>query len=103
MIGTPKIEDVAEPASDFNMKIIEEFRANGGKVGGRWAGGNLLLLHHTGAKSGTERVNPVTYQRVGAGFAVFATKAGAPVNPDPPARGRSPLLFLSLFNYIRHG
>jgi hypothetical protein len=56
MIGTPKIKDVAEPASDFNTKIIEEFRANGGKVGGRFANGNLLLLHHTGARSGTEPV-----------------------------------------------
>jgi deazaflavin-dependent oxidoreductase (nitroreductase family) len=82
MIGTPKIKDVAEPASDYNTKIIEEFRANGGKVGGRYANANLLLLHHTGAKSGAERVNPVAYHRVGEGFAVFASKAGAPVNPD---------------------
>jgi deazaflavin-dependent oxidoreductase (nitroreductase family) len=67
---------------DFNSKIIAEFRANGGKVGGPFAGTPLLLLHTTGAKSGQERVNPVAYQTIGEGFAVFASKAGAPVNPD---------------------
>jgi deazaflavin-dependent oxidoreductase (nitroreductase family) len=72
---------VAAPAGDYNMKIIEEFRANGGKVGGRYANATLLLLHHTGAKSGAARVNPLTYQQVGNSYAVFATRAGAPVNP----------------------
>ncbi len=67
---------------DFNSKIIEEFRASGGKVGGPFAGAPLLLLHTTGAKSGQERVNPVMYQAIGDGFAVFASKAGAPDNPD---------------------
>jgi deazaflavin-dependent oxidoreductase (nitroreductase family) len=67
---------------DFNSKIIAEFRANGGKVGGRFEGAPVLLLHTTGAKSGQERVNPMMYQTVGDGFAVFASKAGAPVNPD---------------------
>jgi deazaflavin-dependent oxidoreductase (nitroreductase family) len=66
---------------DFNSKIIEEFRANGGEVAA-FAGAPLLLLHTTGAKSGKERVNPVRYQRIGDGFAVFASKGGAPVNPD---------------------
>ncbi|HTS97779.1 MAG TPA: nitroreductase family deazaflavin-dependent oxidoreductase [Streptosporangiaceae bacterium] len=67
---------------DFNSKIIEEFRASGGKVGGPFAGAPLLLLHTTGARSGQERVNPVMYQAIGDGFAVFASKAGAPDNPD---------------------
>jgi deazaflavin-dependent oxidoreductase (nitroreductase family) len=67
---------------DFNSKIIEEFRANGGRVGGPFEGAPLLLLHTTGAKSGRERVNPVMYQTIGDGFAVFASKGGAPVNPD---------------------
>jgi deazaflavin-dependent oxidoreductase (nitroreductase family) len=67
---------------DFNTKIIKEFRANGGKVGGPFQGAPLLLLHTIGAKSGQERVNPVMYQTLGDGFAVFASKAGAPVNPD---------------------
>jgi len=67
---------------DFNSKIIEEFRANGGKVGGPFEGGRLLLLHTVGAKSGQERVNPMMYQPIGGSFAVFASKGGAPVNPD---------------------
>ena len=68
--------------SDWNVKIIEEFRANGGKVGGNFEGAPLLLLHTTGAKTGQERVNPVMYQQVGDDLAVFASKAGAPTNPD---------------------
>lgn len=67
---------------DWNTKIIEEFRANDGKVGGNFAGAPLLLLHTTGAKSGQERVNPMMYRTVDGGYAVFASKAGAPTNPD---------------------
>ena len=67
---------------DFNSKIIEEFRSNGGQVGGPFEGAPLLLLHTRGAKSGAERVNPVAYQPVGDDMAVFASKAGAPTNPD---------------------
>jgi len=67
---------------DFNQQIIEEFRRNGGKVGGQFEGAPLLLLHTTGAKSGAERVNPMMYQQVGDDLAVFASKAGAPTNPD---------------------
>jgi deazaflavin-dependent oxidoreductase (nitroreductase family) len=71
---------VTEP-TDFNGKIIAEFRANGGNVGGPFAGSDILLLHHTGAHSGAQRVSPLAYQRVGESFAVFASKAGAPENP----------------------
>jgi deazaflavin-dependent oxidoreductase (nitroreductase family) len=67
---------------DFNSKIIDEFRANGGKVGGPFEGAPLLLLHTTGARSGQERVNPMMYQKLGDSYAVFASKAGAPVSPD---------------------
>ncbi len=67
---------------DFNGKVIEEFRANGGKVGGWFEGQTLLLLHHTGAKSGAERVNPLVYQQVGDSYAIFAARAGAPRHPD---------------------
>jgi deazaflavin-dependent oxidoreductase (nitroreductase family) len=67
---------------DWNTKIIEEFRANGGKVGGNFTGAPLLLLHTTGAKTGRERVNPMMYRKVDGGYAVFASKAGAPTNPD---------------------
>jgi deazaflavin-dependent oxidoreductase (nitroreductase family) len=62
--------------------VIEEFRANQGKVGGNFEGRTLLLLHHKGAKTGIERVNPVAYQPIGDDFAVFASKGGAPTNPD---------------------
>lgn len=68
--------------SDWNDKIISEFRANQGRVGGPFEGAPLLLLHSTGAKSGKERVNPMMYQAVGDGFAVFASKSGADTNPD---------------------
>ena len=67
---------------DFNGKVIEEFRANGGKVGGWFDSQTLLLLHHTGAKSGTERVNPLVYQQVGDSYAIFASAAGAPHDPQ---------------------
>ena len=68
--------------SDFNAKIVDEFRANDGKVGGPFEGAPVLLLHTRGAKSGQERVNPVVYQTVGDALAVFASKGGAPTNPD---------------------
>ena len=68
--------------SDWNHKVIEEFRANEGKVDGSFAGAPLLLLHSTGARSGQERVNPMMYQAVGDSLAVFASKAGADSNPD---------------------
>ncbi|MEP7111647.1 MAG: nitroreductase family deazaflavin-dependent oxidoreductase [Ilumatobacteraceae bacterium] len=68
--------------SDWNTQIIEEFRANGGKVGGQFEGAPLLLLHSTGAKSGQARVNPMMYLADGNNLVVFASKAGAPTSPD---------------------
>ena len=60
-------------ASDFNTKMIEEFRANEGRVGGAWAGTTLILIHHIGARSGTERVTPLGCSPQGAGrFAIVA-------------------------------
>ena len=67
---------------DWNKKIIEEFRANQGKVGGMFEGTPILLLHHTGAKSGKVRVNPLAYQANGNRLVVFASKGRAPTNPD---------------------
>ena len=67
--------------SDFNTAIIEEFRANEGKVGGGFAGAPMLLLHTTGAKSGEERVSPLVYQAVGEALVVFGSKGGAPSHP----------------------
>ena len=68
--------------ADFNAQIIEEFHANDGVVGGPFEGSPLLLLHHTGAKSGDSYVNPLVYRRDGDRYAIFASKAGAPTNPD---------------------
>ena len=68
--------------NDWNRKVIEEFRSNAGQVGGNFAGAPLLLLHTVGARSGHERVNPMMYQDLGGAVAVFASKAGAPTNPD---------------------
>jgi deazaflavin-dependent oxidoreductase (nitroreductase family) len=68
--------------NDWNQGIIDEFRANEGKVGGMFEGAPLLLLHHVGAKSGTERVSPLMYQAIDQGYAIFASKAGADTNPD---------------------
>jgi len=68
--------------SDWNDKIIAEFRANGGKVGGPFEGARLLLLHHVGARSGAERVAPLAYFPDGDRMLIIASKAGAPTNPD---------------------
>ena len=68
--------------SEWNDSVISEFRANQGRVGGRFEGAPILLLHSIGAKSRHERVNPMMYQAVGDGFAVFASKGGADTNPD---------------------
>src|SRR3954453_13420952 len=67
---------------DWNRKIIEDFRANAGKVGPPFENVPILLLHHRGAKSGTERINPLAYRRDGDNYVVFASKGGAPTNPD---------------------
>ncbi|MCP4212929.1 MAG: nitroreductase family deazaflavin-dependent oxidoreductase [Halieaceae bacterium] len=68
--------------NDWNKMIIEEFRANDGKVGGQFAGMSLLLLNSTGAKSGLPRTNPMAYMTDGDCLVVIASKAGAPSNPD---------------------
>ena len=68
--------------NNWNKAIIEEFRANSGKVGGPFAGKTLLLLHTVGAKSGQERINPVAYVTDGDRLVIIASKGGAPTNPD---------------------
>src|SRR5258706_15036099 len=65
-----------------NRKIADEFRANAGVVGGPFEGIPMLLLHHRGAKTGTERVNPLAYRREGDSYVVFASFGGRPANPD---------------------
>lgn len=68
--------------SDWNEKIIEEFRANDGKVGGPFDGAPLLLLTSTGAKTGEARTTPLMYLADQGRYVVFASKGGAPTNPD---------------------
>jgi deazaflavin-dependent oxidoreductase (nitroreductase family) len=68
--------------NDFNEKIIDEFRANGGKVGGAFEGSPLLLLQTTGAKTGRTRVKPLVYRRDGDRLVVFGTKGGSPTHPE---------------------
>lgn len=68
--------------SDFNRDIIDEFRANHGVVGGYFEGRPLLLLTHTGAKTGVVRTNPLAYRREGDRIFVFASKGGSPAHPD---------------------
>ena len=67
---------------DWNAKIIEEFRANGGEVGGPFAGASMILIHHVGARTGTHRVTPLVYFQDGDDILIAASKAGAPTHPD---------------------
>jgi deazaflavin-dependent oxidoreductase (nitroreductase family) len=66
---------------DFNARIVDEFRANGGKVGGPFEGATLLLLTTTGAKSGRQRVSPLAYQRVDGKLLIIGSFRGADVDP----------------------
>src|SRR5690349_1765192 len=68
--------------SDWNKGVIEEFRKNHGKVGGNFEGAPLLLINHKGARTGKSRTNPVMYLKDGSRYLVFASKGGAPTNPD---------------------
>ena len=67
--------------TDFNKTVIEEFRANAGKVGGQFANVPMLLLHTVGAKSGEPRINPLAYVADGDRLVIVASFAGAPTNP----------------------
>jgi deazaflavin-dependent oxidoreductase (nitroreductase family) len=74
--------DNANPVHDWNRQVIDEFRANAGRVGGQFEGAPVLLLHTTGARSGAERVNPMMYLELDGRTFVFASKAGAHTHPD---------------------
>lgn len=73
---------MTSPVNDWNRQIIEEFRANGGRVGGQFEGAPVLLLTTTGARSGRPHTTPMMYLPEGDRIYVFASKAGAPTNPD---------------------
>ena len=71
--------------TDWNAQVIEEFRANHGRVGGQFEGAPMVLVHHRGRKSGAEYVNPMMYLAAEddpAAIYVFASKGGAPTHPD---------------------
>ncbi|WP_231639360.1 nitroreductase/quinone reductase family protein [Mycobacterium sp. Marseille-P9652] len=73
--------DNPEAMQEHNSRNIDEFRANGGRIAA-FGDDPLLILHSTGAKSGRERLNPMAYQPVGDGWAVFASRAGTARHPD---------------------
>jgi deazaflavin-dependent oxidoreductase (nitroreductase family) len=68
--------------AEFDTQVIEEFRANGGQVGGMFAGMDMLILHHTGARSGRRYEHPLAYFRDGERYVIVASKGGAPVHPS---------------------
>jgi deazaflavin-dependent oxidoreductase (nitroreductase family) len=72
---------MAETSDEYNAKVIGEFRASGGRVGGMWEETPLLLLHHTGAMSGVNRVNPVAYLPDDRRYFIWAANGGAPKHP----------------------
>ena len=72
---------MADP-NDFNRGVIEEFRANAGKVGGPFAGAPMILVTHRGAKTGKEYTSPLVHTRDGDAYVVIASKAGAPDDPQ---------------------
>ncbi len=73
----------AGEGSDYNTQIINEFRANGGRVGGPWAGTTLILIHHIGARSRAERVTPLgCFSQPGGRFVIVASSGGSPSHPN---------------------
>lgn len=80
-IDKAKLVDDTAALDDFNRRIVAEFRANNGKVGGPFEGGNLLLLHTTGAKSGQPRLSPLAYLTIDGKMLIVGSYAGAPKNP----------------------
>ncbi|MEY4373752.1 MAG: hypothetical protein RL219_2521 [Actinomycetota bacterium] len=73
--------DMARDINAFNAKLIEEFRANNGKVSGMFAGSPLVLITHIGAKSGERRTSPLVYSLDGNRVVIIASKGGSPKDP----------------------
>src|SRR5689334_23084768 len=80
-IDKTKLYSDTAALDDFNRAIVEEFRANGGVVGGPFEGGTLLLLHTVGAKSGQPRLSPLAYLTIDEKMIIVGSYAGAPNNP----------------------
>lgn len=68
--------------NEFNRQVIDEFRANEGRVGGPFAGAPMILVHHRGAKTGTAYTTPLVYTRDGENYVIIASKGGAPEHPQ---------------------
>jgi deazaflavin-dependent oxidoreductase (nitroreductase family) len=68
--------------NEFNSGIVDEFRANDGAVGGRFAGAPMILINHRGAKSGKAYTSPLVYTRDGDNYVIIASKGGAPEDPQ---------------------
>jgi deazaflavin-dependent oxidoreductase (nitroreductase family) len=66
----------------FNRKVVDEFRSNKGNVGGQFKGAPMIIVTHTGAKSGKSYTTPLVYTKDGDRYVIIASKAGAPTNPD---------------------
>ena len=73
---------MADAMAEFNQKVIDEFRSSGGKVGGAFAGAPMIIITHTGAKSGKTHTTPLVYSKDGERYVIVASKAGAPTNPS---------------------
>ncbi len=84
----PRSYEMSTSPADFNAQIIDEFHSSEGRVGGMFEGMPLLLLHHTGAKSGKSRVNPLAYQADDGRYVIFASKGGAPSTPPGTTTSR---------------
>jgi len=73
---------MSNPMVEFNKKVIAEFRSSGGKVGGQFAGAPMIIITHTGAKSGKTYTSPLVYSKDRDRFVIVASKGGAPRNPS---------------------
>lgn len=76
-----KQEDAGDDINAWNEKVMADFRANGGNVGGDFTGVPMVIVHHTGAKSGKVRHAPLCYLPNGDDVVIFASMGGAPINP----------------------
>ncbi|HLX38605.1 MAG TPA: nitroreductase family deazaflavin-dependent oxidoreductase [Candidatus Binataceae bacterium] len=73
---------MADPMAEFNKKVIDEFRSSAGNVGGQFKGAPMIIVTHTGAKSGKSYTTPLVYSKDGNRYVIIASKAGAPKNPS---------------------
>jgi deazaflavin-dependent oxidoreductase (nitroreductase family) len=79
----PEVREMPEDRNAWNLQVTEEFRANGGAVGGPFEGKSLLLLHHTGAKSGTEYTSPLAaFLQPDGRWAIVASNGGRDEHPS---------------------